>query len=272
MTPSATTSTKQAAREAEASKPVELLARLGLVSRGVIWLTIGLLAGDIAAGGGGEADRQGALRAIGAKPFGHTLLVVLVIGFCGYALWRGLEAAVGHRDEDGAKRTGKRVVSASRTVVYGFFAVTTIRFLAGSGAKQGDTTTPMTARVMEHSWGRPLVGALGAGLVVGGLVIAVRAVRADFLDKLGQVPSTVRRVAAVVGRVGLTARGLVVALVGWFLLDAAISFNPQAAKGLDQSLRAVAHQAYGRWLLGLVALGLLMFALWSWVEARYREI
>lgn len=272
MPSSTDTSPKQAAREAADSKPVEALARLGLVARGVIWMTIGLLALEIASGGGGEADRQGALRAIAAKPFGHTLLVVLLVGFCGYALWRALEAAVGHRDEDGAKRTGKRLVSASRTVIYGFFAVTTVSFLASGGAKKGDNTKPMTARVMEHSGGQLLVGAIGAALIVGGLVIAIRAIRADFLDKLGPTPGWVRSTAAWVGRVGLISRGLVIALVGWFLLDAAISFDPQDAKGLDQSLRTLAHQPYGGWLLSVVALGLLMFALWSWIEARYRKI
>lgn len=264
-------STKHAAREVADSRPVEALARLGLVARGVIWMTIGLLALEIVTGGGGQADRQGALRAIAAKPFGHTLLVVLVIGFCGYALWRGLEAAVGHRDEDGAKRTGKRLVSASRTLIYGFFAVTTINFLAGGG-KQGDNTKPMTARVMMHSGGQTLVGAIGVALLGGGLVIAIRALRADYMDKLGPTPAWARRVAGFVGRVGLVSRGLVISLIGWFLLHAAITFDPNDAKGLDQSLRTVAQRPYGGWLLGAVALGLLMFAVWSWIEARYRDI
>src|SRR3712207_6139110 len=106
---------KQAARRAERSTAVELLGRLGLLSRGVIWLVMGLLALQVASGGDERetrADRSGALRAIEERPFGTALLVVLLVGFLGYATWRLLEGLAGHRDvEAGRKRWGKKAVS-----------------------------------------------------------------------------------------------------------------------------------------------------------------
>jgi hypothetical protein len=264
--------TKEAAEQAADSKPVEWLARLGLVARGVIWMTIGLLALQIALGGGGEADRKGALRAIAAKPFGHGLLIALILGFCGYAVWRLVEAAGGHRDEEGAKRWVKRLASAGRGLLYASFAYSTISFLSSPGSQGGDNTKPMTVRVMSHSGGRWLVGAVGLAVLIGGLVIAVRGVRAKFLKKLRPLSGAMRTAARVLGRVGLVGRGLVVALVGWFLLHAALAFDPNSAKGLDQSLKTLAGQPYGPFLLGAAALGLVSYGLWSFIEARYRKV
>lgn len=265
-------SAKQAAHQAADSTPVEWMARIGLISRGVIWFTIGALALAVAGGQRKEADRQGALRAIAAKPFGHTLLIVLAIGFTCYALWRFVEAVGGHRDEEGSKKIVKRLASVGRGALYGFFAVSTFRFLASGSGGHGDNTKPMTARVMAHSGGRWVVGIVGACILIGGLAMAIRGVRAKFLEKLRPLGRTMRRIATVVGRIGLVGRGLVVAYIGYFLIDAAWSFDPKQAKGLDQSLKSLAGQPYGEVLLTAAALGLVTYAIWSLIEAAYRKV
>lgn len=272
------TSPKRAAQDAADSRPVEWAARLGLVARGVIWLTIGLIALQIALGGGGgeEADRHGALRAIAEKPLGHSTLVALVIGFVGYSVWRLLEAAVGHRDDDGATRSGKRALSLGRALLYSAFTYTTVKFLAGGGSNGGssgsDHTKPLTARVMAHSGGRLVVGAVGSAIIILSLIVVVQALRGKFLDKLEGQATTVERLTATVGRTGLIVRGLVFALVGWFVLHSAIEYDPDKARGLDDSLRTLAAQPLGPALLTIAAIGLLAFALWSFLEAWQRRI
>lgn len=265
-------SAKRAAHQAADSTPVEWMARIGLVSRGVIWFAIGALALAVAAGHNKEADRQGALRTIADKPFGHTVLVVLTVGFSCYALWRVVEAIGGHRDEEGAKRLAKALASLARAGLYAFFAVSTIRFLASGSGGHGDNAKPLTARVMAHSGGQTIVGIVGLCILVGGLAIAVRGVRAKFLDLLRPLGRVMHRITSVVGRVGLVGRGLVIALVGSFILHAAWTFDPHKAKGLDQSLKTLAGQPYGGWLLAAAALGLVSYAVWSFIEAAYRKV
>jgi len=265
--------TKQAARQAKNSDAVELLARLGLASRGVVWLVVGLLAVQVALGSQAKADKNGALQAIADQPFGHLLLIVLVIGFLGYAAWRLLEGAVGHTDaEEGRERLTKRGASLFRGAVYLGLAISTVQFLVRGGGN--DKTQPLTARVMKATGGRELVFAVGAGVLIGGLAMMVRAFKQKFEESIdtGRMPSRLRSATTVIGTSGLVSRGFVFGLIGWFLVDAAIRFNPDQAKGLDASLKTLAHQPFGRALLLVAALGLLAFALWSFIEARYRRI
>lgn len=268
------TPTRAQAREAKDSPVVERLARLGLAARGVVWLVVGLLALSVLLGGGDrQTDRQGALRAIADKPFGEVLLVVLVVGFAGYALWRALSAAVGHTDEDGAKRTGKRLLSAGKAVLYASLAVSTLRFLL-SGSGSGDQTTSRTAQVMQHSGGRWLVGLAGLVVIAVGVGMVVRAAMGKHLKKLEswRLPGGSQDAVRWVGTAGLSGRGLVLALVGGFLVQAAVRFDPGDAKGLDGALQSLAGQAYGRVLLAVAVLGLIAYGAWSFVEAGYRRL
>jgi hypothetical protein len=75
-----------------------------------------------------------------------------------------------------------------------------------------------------------------------------------------------------IGVVGHLARMIVFGLIGVFLIKAAVEYNPNTAIGLDGALRKLAAQTYGSVLLGLVAAGLIAFALYSLSDARYRKI
>ncbi|MCW2613789.1 MAG: putative integral rane protein [Frankiales bacterium] len=262
------------AEQVHDSTAVEGLARLGLASRGMVWLVVGLLAGSVALGRSDErTDRTGALSAIADKPLGEVLLVVLVVGFLGYGLWRLLEAAVGHRDDDGAKRWAHRALSLGKGVVYVGLAVSTVQFLQRGGGGQ-DKTGLRTADLMGHTGGRTTVGVVGAALVVAGLVVAVRALKEKHSEKLEhyRLPDRFRRPAVVIGVVGLVGRGGVLALLGAFLVRAAVQFDPEEAKGLDAALQVLSQQSFGRVLLLAAVVGMLGYALWSFVEAAYRDL
>jgi len=72
--------------------------------------------------------------------------------------------------------------------------------------------------------------------------------------------------------VGMVARSLVFALAGYLLIHAAMDFNPKEAQGLDGTLKTMAHHSYGQVLLVVTAIGLFAYGLYSWAEARYREL
>lgn len=70
-------------------------ARLGFVARGIAYIVIGVIPVMVAFRvTRHEPDRDRAIEAIAAKPFGYLLLWILVIGFPGMAVWRLVQAAV----------------------------------------------------------------------------------------------------------------------------------------------------------------------------------
>ena len=267
---------RRQARRAGSSGWLDRVARVGLAGRGLLYLTVAFLAVGISRGQGGEnADKQGAVRALAATTFGSVVLISLVVGFFGLALWQAAEAAWGRRDEsDDAKRTAKRAASAGKALLYALLAASTASVLLGSDNAGGGRESEVTARVLELPGGRGLVGLGGLVLVgVGGWLVA-RGVRRKFEKHLdtGAMPKRLRSAAALGGAVGHSARGVVAGLAGLLLVKAALDYDPQQAKGIDGTLRTIAEQPYGRLLLLLAAAGLAAFGLFCFVESRYRRL
>ena len=98
--------------------------------------------------------------------------------------------------------------------------------------------------------------------------------RRTFLEELktGEMSAGTQTWITWIGTIGHIARAIVFALVGWFLLKAAYEFDAKEAVGLDGALTKILQAAYGPWLLGFIAAGLIAFGIYSISEARYRKI
>jgi len=79
-------------------------------------------------------------------------------------------------------------------------------------------------------------------------------------------------ISRATGIIGDSVRGLLVVLIGIYLVVSAVTDDPSKVKGLDQALQALAHKPFGVWLLSVAALGLFLFGLYSAFEARYRRV
>jgi Domain of Unknown Function (DUF1206) len=256
------------------SAPFEWLSRAGFVARGVIYGIIGVLALKLALGAGGKAtNQQGALKTIAHQPFGKLLLTLVAIGLGGYALWRFVRAALGHGPE-GSDSRFDRVAALASGLVYAGMCVVAVKLLAGTGV--GSSGNPHKAAAGVFGWpaGTWLVGIAGAIMIGVGLYQGYRGVSKDFLNdsKTERMTPAVRMWITRLGVFGHLARMVVFALVGIFLIKAARDYNAKAAIGLDGALAKIVHASYGPWLLGIVASGLIAFALYSLSDARYRRI
>jgi hypothetical protein len=127
---------------------------------------------------------------------------------------------------------------------------------------------------MKEPGGRAIVVVAGLALIGGGLYLAYSAWKKHFLKRLrvSQMRARTRRAVEWLGRVGGIARGAIFVTAGVFLVVAAVQAQPDQAKGIDSSLRALARTPLGPWLLLVVAIGLIMFGVYSCCEARWRRL
>ena len=283
LTPDAADTAKRAGRKAAStgrevasSRWMRGLARAGLLARGVNYLLVGSLAVQIALGSrGAQADTTGALRAVGRHPGGIVVLWLLAAGFAGLALWRLAETVYGRAGPAG-QAAPKRLASLALGALYGSICGVVVDYILGvGGSSSSDTESKsFTARLLAHSGGQVLVAGIGVAAGAVGVGVGIYGLRRTFATYLrtAQMSALARKVVEGLGVAGYVTRGVTFCVAGAFLIDAAVSFDPQRAQGLDGSLRKTAATPLGPWLLLAIALGLVIFGLYSWCEARWRVV
>jgi hypothetical protein len=263
-------------RQAASSPVMSGLARAGLLARGVMYGLIGVIAVQIAIGDAHQqADRSGALRLVAATPFGEVILWLLAIGFAGLTLWRLSEAAFGAAGTGGHKAS-VRLLCLVKAAIYGTLTYSILKYALGLGAPSSSNqqSQDLTATALKHQGGQAVVAIIGVIIAGAGLYLAYAAYRHKFLRdlRMGSASPTTRNVVTRLGEVGGIARGVVFVTVGIFLVVAAVEAKPGQAKGIDSALRTLSHTPFGPWLLGLVAVGLVLFGVYSCCEARWRQV
>jgi uncharacterized membrane protein len=261
------------ARRASDSPAARGLARAGLAARGILYILIGWVAILVALGQTSQqADQQGALQLLASKPYGLASLWLLGIGFAGYALWRLSEAAFGVTGEGNG--AGPRLKSLVRALVYAGFAYLTFKVISGAQGSQTKKQQDLTATVMHHPGGRWLVGLVGVIIVIVGLALVFEGIRRKFLKNLqtSRMRPRTRRLVEWLGVIGTAARGAVFALVGVLVIEAAVSYQPAKAGGIDKALLTLRNQPFGEFLLILAAVGLAIFGIYGLCEARWRRV
>ncbi|GAB4367967.1 MAG: DUF1206 domain-containing protein [Elainellaceae cyanobacterium] len=258
----------------------ERLARFGYVAKGVVYFVVGLLAAQVALGiGGRTTDSQGALQTIVTQPFGQILLALVAVGMIGYALWRFTEALLDPEhsgEENSAKKIAQRLGYAISGLIYSGLAITAIQLIAGSSNSGGNSnsTQDWTARVLAQPFGQWLVGLAGIAVIGSGIYQIYKALKGKFRGELKwqQMSSKEKTWMTRAGKFGITARGIVFGIIGIFLIQAALQSDASEVKGFGEALATIAQQPFGRWLLGIVAFGLIAFSIYSVMQGKYRRI
>lgn len=266
-----------AARQAVSSIWFERLARLGYSAKGLVFAVIGILCARVALGDRQEdADATGALEILGDQPVTVVLLVILAVGLTGYSLWRMAQAFLDVEGEgSSASGIANRAIYFSIGVSYGFLAVVSVLVLTGWRRQEGDEgVREITALALELPLGPWLVGVAGAVIMLAGLRELLVAVTGRFREEYRQERlSTIERGAALwTGWYGHFARGVAFGLAGFFAVRAAATYDPDEAKGLADTFRALADEPFGTPMLLAIAAGFIAFGLYCGLLALHRHI
>jgi len=267
-----TGSAKDAARAVDDHPALDYVARAGLVAFGIVHLVMGWLIVQLALGDReNSADSAGAVRELAQQPFGEALVWAVGVGMVLLALWQAVEAAVGHRQDDGATRVRKRLTSLGKVVLYSVIAATAFKVVTGSGSSGGNGTESLSAKLMNLPGGQVLVGLVAIGIaVVGGYLIRKGATERFLKDiEAGGASGRVGSAYVWLGKIGYIAKGAAVLAVAALFAYAAITHEPDKSGGIDEALRTVLDQPFGSVATAVVGLGFAAFGLFCFAWARH---
>lgn len=275
------TSNPIAATERHASNARSAVARAGLVGRAMLYVVFGLLAVDVAQGGGGSSTTQGAIEKFAGGSYGQVLLIALCLGLVALVVWKATQAIAGDPVE--GSEASDRAEHAVKGLVYGGTLVAALTVLianwngsggSGSSGSGGSTEQEATATVLEWPAGQFLVIAVGLGVVAfGAYEIHHHGLHTKFMQRLDttSMSDETEHGVEVAGRVGYVAKGITAAIVGVFFVVAGLQHDPDEAKGLSGALQELGTSGWGTMVLWVVALGMFLFAAFSLVEAKLRR-
>jgi len=272
---SAASQVKYNASKAADSKPLEYVARAGFIGYGIIHLLFAWIAFQVAfRGTGKESDQSGALQSLAGNGFGKFLLILIAIGMVGLAIWQAFEAAIGESGPQDKTAIAERVLSGVRAILYLMLAWYAVNVIRGGKASMAQTQENKSAGLMSHDGGRWLVGLIGVVVLGVGVGIFVYGWRKKFVKHLNtqQMAASVRKSTIRLGMAGYMAKGTAYAIAGILVVAAAVTFDPDKARGLDAALKTLAGHSWGVWLLALIGLGIAAFGIYCFAQAKYRKV
>ncbi len=267
--------------EHKAGKWVGTYARIGIAAKGVVYVLVGVLAAMTVfnfGASGSNGGKKGALQTILEQPFGQFLLGAVILGLLGYVAWRMIQAFVdpngnGSDTKGIIKRTGYFISG----LVYLFFAFSGARLLfaglggGGSNSSSGGGRQLLVAKVLEQPFGQWLVG-IGAVLVIGGGVFQLyKAISGKFKKAIKEQEMSQKERATFMraGRIGYIARGIVLSILGYFLIQAALQSDASEAQGTEGAFNFLSTTG-GPYLMAAVALGLACYGVFMFVKSKYQ--
>jgi hypothetical protein len=264
------------------------VGRAGWFAKGVVYVLAGILALKLLIAAAGwsssssasqEASPTGALKDVASTTGGTVLLWALAIGLILYALWRLVSSFL--PGEKGAKASATRIGYLVSAVIYGTFAVTAIALAgsksaaaSGNQANGNQKVTDITSNIMSNTAGRWLIGIVGVITIGAAIYRFVKGVKMDVDDELELQGMSVRRIRWTrrLGAIGEIGRGVAIALIGIFLLRAAITYDAAQATGLDGALRRIATNWWGLIAVAIVGIGFVAYGVFCLTTFNRRHL
>ena len=244
-------------------------ARAGYAARGLIYLVVGGLALLAAFGSGKPAGTRDALSALLSHWAGGAVAYLLAAGLLFYALWR-LTQAIFDTDRHGrdAKAVAIRGGLAVSGITYLALAAYAVSFRRGAGDSEGGGYADALTALAGARWAAAILALALAG---AGIAHVVKALKERYEDRFEAGEDAMRFIHPV-AKTGLVARGAVFLVLAFLFALRAWRGGGGEEPRSREALEFVQQLPAGGWLLAAMGLGLIAFALYSFVEARYRRI
>ncbi|TDH24167.1 DUF1206 domain-containing protein [Segetibacter sp. 3557_3] len=265
---------------AQQSSSLKRIAQAGLISKGLVYCLLGILAFMAAFQVGGQStkntDKEGVLNLVYKQTGGQILLGLLAIGLACYTIWRLIQA-FSDTEHKGSKPKGlaARARYLFSGLVYGSLAIyaikMTINASSGSGGKSGNES--MAGDILSKPLGQWLLG-IAAAIIIGvGIYQIYYAISEKYRKHVENVGGTTHaKILLNAGKIGYIARGIVWLVIGWLFANAALHSNASEAGDTSKAFGFLANADYGSFLLGGVGVGLICYGVFTFIRARYERL
>lgn len=256
------------------SEQLVWMARAGYASRGVVYLIIGFFALLAAIDSGEAQGSKGALDKLMSQPAGSILIVAMIIGLVGYVLWRLIQA-IGDADQHGTDAKGLAVrggllVSALTYTFLAIFAASQLGIFTGSSDSGSGGVAQTVAGFIGSQW-----VATGLSIIFVGVGIAhwYKALKGKFKDHFAASEDKMKIITPI-STIGLCARGTVFFILAFLLFYRGLTAGEDAGStpGMKDALKFIQELPMGNALLAAMAIGIVLFALYSLCEAIWRKV
>lgn len=253
---------------------LEVWAKMGYAARGVIYLTIGLLAFYSAMGWQGEqTGSKGAILNLKTQLFGELLLVVLVVGLFGYIIWRFIQGITdtdnhGHSVKGLAIRSGLIISAISHSVLV-YWVIKLL--LHETDDASGQSASSTASEYLSSDNVTVLFAVVGVAVVVVGIAHLIKGFRSGF-EKYIDFPADKKQWLVPICKFGLISRGVVWCIIGWIVLRSTFVAGSSDEKGIKDAFEWLSTAPYGSWLIIIISIGLFAFGVYSFIESLYRRI
>lgn len=253
---------------------IKNIARTGLVAKGTIYAIIGILTFLAAVNMGGEkAGKFKVLDFLEKQTFGNILLILIGLGFLCYSFWCFFQSIkdpenIGDDKKGKVKRAAKFI---SGLLYLGFGAVA---FLNAFGSSQGSGSSGKKSSLLATDFGLIALGIVGLIIIGVGIYQFTKIKKDKFKEHFSaKALSEEKRRKTIFNTayLGLTSRGIIFLIIGFFAVKAAISSDPEKIKTTTDAFSFLEQSSYGAWLLGIVAIGLVAYAIYTFMLAKYRR-
>jgi len=204
------------------------------------------------------------------------LLGLVAIGLLFYAIWRVIQGLKDTENKGyGPKGIVARLGYLSSAFAYGTLAFFAAETVLGKGKGQDDEGQQTLAqKLLEQPFGKWLALMVGVGIIITGIRQMYRGWSGSYRKKVQSagLKHETEEMLIRAGKFGYVARGIVWLLIGYLFIKAALHANPQEAGGTSSAFQFLEGSAYGSWLLGAVALGLVCYGIFMFMRARYQLI
>jgi hypothetical protein len=258
------------------SPVIDRVARFGFAAKGMIALMIGALALRLALGrGGGLVGPEDALEQFFVQPYGRFTLAILSLGLWAHAIWSTVQAVLDpERKGTGFVAVMERLGFGVTGLGYALLGTAGVKLLFGARVGGAPGLDALVARVLAPHLGRTVVAFLGAIVVFTGILQLRLALTGAFehIFAVQRMSAAERAAMRITGRLGYAALATMSATIGWFLIRAALSYDPSQAGGWREALGFLATLGREGWVLGAVATGILCYGLYHVLQAHFRRL